>query len=118
MNSGNENLNSEKPHKSNRFVVGGLETKSRVRGVSGVPFLKDLPFIGWVFSTESESTKKSQLVLVAECSVSMPEQKIKDGIHGDIIKVDNNLEGAGTKFNEWGFQQLLLDKDASKNWTP
>lgn len=105
-------------HKGNRFVVGGLESKSRVRGVSGIPFLKDLPFIGWVFSTETESTKKSQLVLVAECSVSMPEQKIKDGIHGDIIKVDKNLEGAGSKFNEWGFQQLLLDKGAAKNWTP
>lgn len=105
-------------HKGNRFVIGGLENKSRVRGVSGLPFLKDLPFVGWIFSTETESTKKSQLVLVAECSVSMPEQKIKDGIHGDIIKVDKNLEGAGTKFNEWGFQQLLLDKDAAKNWTP
>ena len=105
-------------HKSNRFVIGGLENKSRVRGVSGIPFLKDIPFLGWIFSTETESTKKSQFVMVAECVVSMPDTKIPDGIHGDILKTDNNLKGAGTKFNDWGFQQLILDKDAIKNWTP
>jgi hypothetical protein len=94
---------------SNRFVIGGLEKKAVVRGVSGIPFLKDLPVLGWIFSTETESTKKSQLVLVAECETSYPNSAIKDGLHGDIMKIDNNLKDAG-KNNTWGFQQLLLDK--------
>ena len=102
---------------NNRFVVGGLEKKMRVRGVSGLPFLKDLPFVGWIFSTESESTKKTQLVLVAQCEISLPDTKIKDGLHGDIIKIDKDLKDSGGN-NKWGFQQLILDKDAVKNWTP
>jgi general secretion pathway protein D len=104
-------------NKSNRFVVGGLEKKMRVSGVSGIPFLKDIPFLGWIFSTETESTKRTQLVLVAECEITLPDTKIEDGIHGDIMKIDKNLKKAG-KNNKWGFEQLILDKDAVKNWIP
>ncbi|MFA7232432.1 MAG: hypothetical protein WC071_14255, partial [Victivallaceae bacterium] len=97
---------------SNRFVIGGLEKKEVVRGVTGIPFLKDLPVLGWVFSTESESTKHSQLIMVAECVTSRPDTQIKDGIHGDIMKLNQGLEHAG-KTNNWGFQQLGLDKQAN-----
>jgi type II secretory pathway component GspD/PulD (secretin) len=93
---------------SNQFVIGGLEKQEVVRSVSGVPFLKDLPVLGWAFSTESESTKKSQLVLVAECTFVTPNEKMKEGTLGDVSKLRGKLEDAGDK-NVWGFQQLWID---------
>ena len=68
---------------ANQFYIGGLEKRDVVRSISGAPFLKDIPFLGWLFSTESESTKKSQLVVTGECNI-------------------------GGK-NSWGFQQLWAD---------
>lgn len=93
---------------ANQFIIGGLEKQEVVRSVSGVPFLKDLPVLGWAFSTESESTKKSQLVLVAECTFVTPNEKMKEGTLGDVSKLRGKLEDAGDK-NAWGFQQLWID---------
>jgi type II secretory pathway component GspD/PulD (secretin) len=95
-------------HASNQFIIGGLEKQEVVRGVTGVPFLKDLPILGWAFSTESESTKKSQLILVAECSFVTPNEKMKDGALGDVSKLKGDVADAGDK-NSWGFQQLEVD---------
>ncbi len=96
-------------NKSNRFVIGGLEKKEVVRSVTGIPFLKDIPILGWAFSTEVESTKRSQLILVAQCEVSRPETGITDGIQGDILNLNKALKKAGDS-NQWGFQQMMLDK--------
>jgi type II secretory pathway component GspD/PulD (secretin) len=93
---------------ANQFYVGGLEKRDVVRSVSGAPFIKDIPFIGWLFSTESESTKLSQLVLVAECTAIKPDTRIKDGIQGDVRKLKEDINDAGGK-NSWGFQQLWAD---------
>jgi type II secretory pathway component GspD/PulD (secretin) len=93
---------------ANQFYIGGLEKRDVVRSVGGVPFVKDIPFIGWLFSTESESTKLSQLVLVAECTSIKPDTKIKDGIQGDVRKLKEDINDAGGK-NSWGFQQLWVD---------
>jgi len=93
---------------ANQFYIGGLEKRDVVRSISGAPFLKDIPFLGWLFSTESESTKLSQLVLVAECSSIKPDTKVKDGIQGDVRKLKDDVNDAGGK-NSWGFQQLWAD---------
>ncbi|MHB9138038.1 MAG: hypothetical protein ACYC4Q_01395 [Victivallaceae bacterium] len=93
---------------ANQFYIGGLEKRDVVRSVGGAPFLKDIPFLGWLFSTESESTKLSQLVLVAECVAIKPDTKVKDGIQGDVRKLKEDVSDAGGK-NTWGFQQLWVD---------
>lgn len=93
---------------ANQFYIGGLEKRDVVRSISGAPFIKDIPFLGWLFSTESESTKLSQLVLVAECSSIKPDTKIRDGIQGDVRKLKEDVNDAGGK-NSWGFQQLWAD---------
>lgn len=100
---------------TNRFVIGGLEKREIVRSVSGVPILKDLPFIGFFFSSESESTKRSQLILVAECTPITPDTAIKSGIQGDISKLGNDLKDTG-KTNYYGFDQWLLDSEKKADW--
>ena len=97
-------------NKGGKFVIGGLEKKNVVRSVTGVPFLKSLPFLGYLFSTESESTKKAQLVLVIECTTKDPDSPVKPPVSEDLLAVNKNTAEAGVK-NEFGFDQYYLDKD-------
>ncbi len=87
-----------------QLVIGGIEKKDVVRVSGGLPILKDLPIIGWVFSTESESTKRSQLVVVAEI---MPQKPVDAEF---VDKVDRQLDKAG-ETNRFGFRQYLIDKE-------
>lgn len=100
---------------NNSFIIGGLEKQETVRSVSGVPILKDLPFLGYLFSTESESTKRSQLVVAAECSVSRPDTPLPPAFREEIGKVSGGLRKAGEK-NSFGFDQWLLDPGKTADW--
>ena len=66
------NLNISLPHGKNSFVIGGLKKSSEVRSRSGIPLLKDIPILGWLFSTESTSVKRTTLVVAGECSADSP----------------------------------------------
>ena len=39
---------------------------------AGVPFLKDIPWLGRAFSNESEGVKKSELVVLVSAAYSSP----------------------------------------------
>ena len=98
-------------NKGTKLVIGGIEKKDVVSVSGGIPILKDLPILGWIFSTESESTKKSQLVVVAEVVPS------KAGVTGDAKKtvddVNSKVKDAGG-WNKVGYRQFLLDPDRLK----
>ncbi|MBR7156524.1 MAG: hypothetical protein IKD22_06785, partial [Lentisphaeria bacterium] len=88
----------------NKLVIGGIEKRSVMRVSGGVPLLKDLPLLGWIFSTETEATKRSQLLVVAEVipagRAGTPKGVIKD--------IEADLSKAG-KANTFGYRQFLLD---------
>jgi type IV pilus assembly protein PilQ len=44
-------------------VIGGLIKKSDTVVIRGVPFLKDIPFLGRLFSSKSKTDKKTELVI-------------------------------------------------------
>lgn len=88
-----------------KLVIGGIEKRSVVRVSGGVPILKDLPLLGWLFSTESESTKRSQLVIVAEI---LPETKA--AVQADLELIKQDLSKAGSD-NTFGYRQYLIDGD-------
>ena len=93
-----------------KLVIGGIEKRDVVSVSGGVPILKDLPIIGWVFSTESESTKRSQLLVVAEVIPVRPEEAMPESASETAKKIESDLEGAGG-WNTWGYHQFLLDSD-------
>jgi hypothetical protein len=97
-------------NKGGKFVIGGLEKKNVVRSVSGVPFLKSLPYLGYLFSTESESTKKAQLVLVIECRMKDVDAPVKTPVSEDLLAVNKDTEKAGVT-NDFGYGQYYVDKD-------
>ncbi len=96
----------------NRFVIGGITRSEVVRSSTGIPLLKDLPLLGWLFSTESESTKNSQLVIVAECELATPATAIPESIEGDIISVETaTAKNTKGEFNAYGYRQFGLDSE-------
>ncbi len=94
----------------NQFVIGGLEKREAVRGSTGVPFLKDLPGVGYLFQTESESTRKSEMVLVARCEYLYPESGSPETPQRKIDSIRNDLRDAGGA-NRHFFRQYGLDQD-------
>ena len=93
----------------NRFVIGGINKETVVRSVTGIPYLRQLPGLGWLFSTESESTKKSQLVVSAVCNIKTIDAIMTEGVSDSIKKIDKGTENAGNKI-KWGYDQYMLDK--------
>ena len=93
-----------------KLVIGGIEKRDVVSVSGGVPILKDLPIIGWVFSTESESTKLSQLLVVAEVIPVRPDEGMTEAEAAETKDIESSVEGAGG-WNTWGYHQFLLDSD-------
>ncbi len=44
-------------------VIGGLISETTTDGVTGVPFLSDIPFFGWFFKQKSDNVRKINLLV-------------------------------------------------------
>ena len=94
------------------FVIGGLRKSESVRGTAGLPFLKDLPLIGRLVSTETESIKQSQLVLIAKVELSNPDDKMGADVQEEVGKIIKQVnKGIKSPIGNMLFQQYLLDDD-------
>ena len=108
-----DNLIKTKVHIGNnkqQFVIGGLRKREVVRSVTGVPLLSRLPFIGYLFSTEKESTKRSQIILVCEAEPSYPDSLMPPEISRDVYKLNLKFKKVGDK-NDYFFNQWIIDKE-------
>lgn len=63
------------PHNKDGFVIGGLAKDELVKSKTGIPLLMDIPWLGYIFSSESTSIKHSELIVVASCEWESPEVK-------------------------------------------
>ncbi|MFA6568000.1 MAG: hypothetical protein WCS96_07300 [Victivallales bacterium] len=93
-----------------QFVVGGVEKKAIVKSINKVPWLGDLPIIGWALSSESTTSKKSQIVAVIEAVPSAPETKVPELARREIEEITANVVDSGDKIKV-GFDQFILDPD-------
>ncbi len=59
------------------FVIGGLNKKEVVESSTGVPWLSDIPYLGYLFSSKSKSVKNSELIVVADCRWDAPADEVK-----------------------------------------
>ena len=100
------------PYTDQEFVLGGIRKSESVRGNTGLPYLKDLPVIGRLFSTETESIKQSQLVVIAKVEYSKPDSfagaEIRENL-GKIVKGVN--KGMNSRVGNMFFGQYGLDDD-------
>ena len=94
------------------FVIGGLRKSEAVRGNAGLPFFKDLPVIGRVLSTETESVKQSQLVVIAKVELSQPDDRLGADVRSEVGKIIKQVnKGVDSPVGNMFFQQYLLDED-------
>ena len=98
------------------FVIGGLRRTETVRSVAGLPFLKDIPVLGLLFSTENESIKQSQLVIVATVEFATPKSTgMTENSSAKIDKIIKNVnKGVDSKVGNMFFQQYGIDTDEIK----
>ena len=61
------------PHGKDRFVIGGLRKQEQVKSRTGIPWLMDVPYLGYLFSTESTSVRSAELIVVGECVWDSPQ---------------------------------------------
>lgn len=99
-------------YEGKELVIGGLRKSEAVRGVAGLPFFKNIPILGLLFSTETESIKQSQLVLIAQVSCSTPDSepdaKVMENLGKIVEKVNDGMDSpVGNMF----FQQYGIDVD-------
>lgn len=93
------------------FVIGGLTKSSVVRSVSGLPILKDIPVLGWIFSTETDMVKKSQFVLIATAHLVSPNDQLSKEAAKETKAVSDAVEKAvQSPMKTLGYQQWLIDK--------
>ncbi len=57
------------------FVIGGLNKKEVVESSTGVPWLSEIPYLGYLFSSKSKSVKNSELIVVARCNWDSPSDE-------------------------------------------
>ena len=94
------------------FIIGGLRKSESVRGTAGLPFFKDLPIIGRALSTETESIKQSQLVVIAKVELSRPEDGMGADVKNEVGKIIKQVnKGMESPVGNMFFQQYLLDED-------
>ena len=97
-------------NRGNRFIIGGIDKRELVRGVAGIPYLREIPGLAWIFGTESESTKHSQLILVGEVYKTGVATPVEPERKQFAAANDKKLAAAG-KSNSWGFGQYGIDAD-------
>jgi type II secretory pathway component HofQ len=44
-------------------VIGGIIKEKEGTGTTGVPRLKDIPFLGWLFKSTTKATEKTELLI-------------------------------------------------------
>ena len=92
------------------FVIGGIKRKQIVRSVSGLPILKDIPILGWAFSTESESARETELILSVHAEYSQPSDKVPESLHDELKNTEDDLiQGIEHPITNLGFEQFGLD---------
>ena len=92
------------------FVIGGIKRKQIVRSVSGIPILKDIPVLGWAFSTESESARETELILSVHAEYARPSDEAPEALRNEMKAADDALtHGIEHPVTNLGFEQFGLD---------
>ena len=92
------------------FVIGGIKRKQIVRSVSGLPILKDIPILGWAFSSESESARETELILSVHAEYAQPSDNVPESLRDELNATENDLiHGIEHPITNLGFEQFGLD---------
>jgi len=92
------------------FVIGGIKRQQIVRSVSGLPILKDIPILGWAFSSESETARETELILSVHAEYSQPADNVPESLRDELNATEDDLvHGIEHPITNLGFEQFGLD---------
>lgn len=80
------------------IVLGGLVQDNITRSVSKVPWLGDLPYIGWLFRSTSDTRSKQNLLVFLQPTILRTAERgveITNQQYGQLRRVDLGLDFAG-----------------------
>jgi type II secretion system protein D len=85
------------------IVLGGLISDQTERNQTGIPFLKDIPGIGYIFSTTTKVKTRKELIIMIQPFIVNSE---------DSLKEVNYIERANTSLHEHMFDEPVPVKRA------
>ena len=62
------------------FVIGGLNSKEISESSTGIPWLSEIPYLGYLFSSKSKSVKNSELIVVGSCRWASPDDNLRSNM--------------------------------------
>ena len=65
-------------HSDDSVLLGGLISHNLSNGNTGVPILKDLPIIGNLFKSQSQSHRKTELIMLIHPKIIENRLKLHD----------------------------------------
>lgn len=83
------------------IVLGGLIVGRQGKDVSGIPILSDIPYLGRLFSTTTNTDNRSELMVLIQPSVVKNDRSLQavqadmDARHKIATKIQNDTEGIG-----------------------
>jgi general secretion pathway protein D len=90
-------------HSGQAVVLGGLILETTTEGKSGIPILMDIPFLGALFSTNSEDVFRTELIITVSPTIienQMAVQQVTEELRSKMkrateyenaVKADKNL---------------------------
>lgn len=91
------------------IALGGLITNQEERVQTGVPFLKDIPGVGYLFSTTKKDVTRRELIVLIQPFIIDDESKLQEA---------NLIERANTSFQSGMYEDKIPVKKALLPDTP
>ena len=115
MSDSSTNTRVQLTHGAKEFVVDDIQKVEVVRGVAGLPWLKNIPVLGWLVGDENESTKKTRIIVALRAEYVKPADNMPVDVKKNIGKIIEDVEkGWASPINNMGFQQFLIDTNEWK----
>jgi type II secretory pathway component GspD/PulD (secretin) len=59
------------------IVIGGLIREDTTKGATGIPWLSQIPFLGWLFGSTTDDTKRQELIILLTPRVIKNQKEAK-----------------------------------------
>ena len=93
------------------LMLGGLTREAKAKQKTGIPLLSDIPYLGYLFGSETKSHQKSHIVVEVEVSVNTAAntQIAAPRKLQETVSQASGQSKAEIPSNPFGFDQWLLD---------
>lgn len=97
-------------------VIGGLYTTSLVETKQGIPYLSDIPLIGWLFRSAGKTDNRRELIIMVTPTVvvGLP-RKANDKLSSNFGSSSNDIPANDSSANDGAADASAPDTDNSKN---